>query len=68
VGSLLALPFVLIWGQTGLLALGMTFAIVLGSGGALTRRLGGLTGDSYGAIAVITETAALFVGVAVAAA
>ena len=30
----------------------------------LTRRLGGLSGDSYGAIAVITETIVLFMAIA----
>jgi adenosylcobinamide-GDP ribazoletransferase len=65
-GTLLMLPFVLIAGLTGVVALGVAAIVLFGSGGMLTRRLGGLTGDTYGAIAVLTETATLFVAVAVA--
>jgi adenosylcobinamide-GDP ribazoletransferase len=64
-GTLLMLPCVLIAGLIGVVALGVAIVVVLGSGVMLTRRLGGLTGDTYGAIAVLTETAALFVAVAV---
>jgi adenosylcobinamide-GDP ribazoletransferase len=66
VGTVLALPFVLVWGQTGIAVFVVTIALGLGCGGLLTRRLGGLTGDSYGAIAVVVETAVLFVAVATA--
>ena len=65
-GTLVMLPFVLIAGLTGVVSFGVATVVVLGGGGILARRLGGLSGDGYGAIAVVTETAALFVAVAVA--
>jgi adenosylcobinamide-GDP ribazoletransferase len=55
-------------GQFGMMALAVGIVAVLGCGHLLTRRLGGLTGDSYGAIAVVTETVVLFVAVALSAA
>ena len=58
----------LVSGRLGVIALAASTVAVLGCGHMLTRRLGGLTGDSYGAIAVVTETAVLFVAVALSAA
>ena len=55
-------------GQLGAIALAASTVVVLGCGHLLTRQLGGLTGDSYGAIAVVTETVVLFVAVALSAA
>jgi cobalamin 5'-phosphate synthase/cobalamin synthase len=40
---------------------GLALLIVLGAGHWLSGRLGGLTGDTYGALGVLTETAALYV-------
>jgi len=54
-------------GQLGMMALAVGTLVVLGCGHALTRLLGGLTGDVYGAFAVVTETLILFVAVALAA-
>lgn len=49
-------------GPAAMIAAGI---VALGGGILLARRLGGLTGDSYGAIAVVAETAALLAAVAV---
>lgn len=49
----------------GVVAAAAALAIVVAWGYFLSRRLGGLTGDCYGAIAVLTETAVLFLAVAV---
>ena len=56
----------LVSGQLGAIALTASTVVVLGCGHLLARQLGGLSGDSYGAIAVVTETAVLFVAVALA--
>jgi adenosylcobinamide-GDP ribazoletransferase len=63
-GTLFVVLLALGSGQFGMMALAAGIVAVLGCGYVLTRRLGGLSGDSYGAIAVITETVVLFVAVA----
>jgi len=65
-GTLFVVPLALVSGQVGTFTLVASTVVVLGCGHLLTRQLGGLTGDSYGAIAVVTETAVLFVAVALA--
>jgi adenosylcobinamide-GDP ribazoletransferase len=65
-GTLFVILLALASGRLGVIALVASTVAVLGCGHLLTRRLGGLTGDSYGAIAVVTETAVLFVAVALA--
>jgi adenosylcobinamide-GDP ribazoletransferase len=65
-GTLFVILLALVSGRLGVIALVASTVAVLGCGHLLTRRLGGLTGDSYGAIAVVTETAVLFVAVALA--
>jgi adenosylcobinamide-GDP ribazoletransferase len=65
-GTLFIILLALVSGRLGVIALAAGTVAVLGCGHLLTRRLGGLTGDSYGAIAVVTETAVLFVAVALA--
>jgi adenosylcobinamide-GDP ribazoletransferase len=65
-GTLFVLLIALVSGQFGVIALAFSAVAVLGCGYLLTRRLGGLTGDCYGAIAVLTETVVLFVAVALA--
>ena len=66
-GSAVAGCVALAAGPLGPIALAAGLAIVLGGGHLLSRRLGGLTGDTYGAIAVVTETVVLFVAVALSA-
>ncbi len=63
-GTLLAGALALLAGPIGLLAMAACLAIAAGVGRALTLRLGGLTGDTYGAIAIVIETAVLFIAVA----
>jgi adenosylcobinamide-GDP ribazoletransferase len=63
-GTLLVGALALLAGPLGLLAMAAGLAIAVGVGRALTPRLGGLTGDSYGAIAIVIETAVLFIAVA----
>jgi adenosylcobinamide-GDP ribazoletransferase len=65
-GTLFAILIALVSGQFGVIALAASAVAVLGCGYLLTRRLGGLTGDCYGAIAVVAETVVLFVAVALA--
>ncbi len=65
-GTLFVILLALVSGRLGLIALAASTVAMLGCGHLLTRQLGGLTGDSYGAIAVITETVTLFVAVALA--
>jgi adenosylcobinamide-GDP ribazoletransferase len=65
-GTLFVILLALVSGQLGMIALATSTIAVLGCGHLLTRQLGGLTGDSYGAIAVVTETAVLFLAVALA--
>jgi cobalamin 5'-phosphate synthase/cobalamin synthase len=43
---------------------GLALAVALGVGGWMSRRLGGLTGDTYGALGVVTETAVLYAALA----
>ena len=65
-GTLFVVLIALVSGQFGVIALAFSTGAVLGCGHLLTRRLGGLTGDCYGAIAVMTETLVLFIAVALA--
>ena len=65
-GTLFVVLLSLVSGQLGAIALATSTVVVLGCGHLLARRLGGLTGDSYGAIAVVTETVVLFLAVALA--
>jgi adenosylcobinamide-GDP ribazoletransferase len=65
VGALLAGLLVLAYGVLGVAALLVAVVVDLGAGSWLSRRLGGLTGDAYGALAVLTETLVLFLAVAV---
>jgi adenosylcobinamide-GDP ribazoletransferase len=65
-GTLCAVLLALASGRLGLIALAASTVAVLSCGHLLTRQLGGLNGDSYGAIAVVTETVVLFVAVALA--
>ncbi len=67
VGTLVAALFTFPAGLLGVVALAAAGAIVLVLGSWVTRRLGGLTGDCYGAVAVLAESAALFIAVALAA-
>jgi adenosylcobinamide-GDP ribazoletransferase len=63
-GMIGAAVVVLLCGLLGIVAL-VASTLVLAAGGLLlTRRLGGLTGDACGALAVVTETVVLFVAVA----
>ena len=65
-GTLFVVLLAFVSGQLGAIALAASTVVVLGCGHLLARQLGGLTGDSYGAIAVVTETVVLFVAVALA--
>jgi adenosylcobinamide-GDP ribazoletransferase len=65
-GSLLVLPVAVVAGPLGLAGVAVGVAVAAGLGRFLVRRLGGLTGDAYGAIAVVAETAVLFAAVALA--
>lgn len=65
-GTLFVVLIALVSGQFGVIALAFSTAAVLGCGHLLTKRLGGLSGDCYGAIAVVTETVVLFIAVALA--
>jgi adenosylcobinamide-GDP ribazoletransferase len=66
VGTLLTVVVALLARPFGPFALAAAILTTLALGHALARRLGGLSGDCYGAVAVVTETAALAVAVAVA--
>jgi adenosylcobinamide-GDP ribazoletransferase len=60
VTTICTLLIVLLAGQlAGLLSLIVVFVVTLVLGYSITRSIGGLTGDTYGAIAEITEVAAL---------
>lgn len=63
-GTLVAVVVALLARPLGLYALIAAAIVMLVLGRALTRRLGGLSGDSYGAVAVVAETAVLLVAVA----
>ena len=65
VGTGLVLIVALLTRPLGLLALLAATVAMLLLGRALARRLGGLTGDAYGAIAAATETTALVAAVAI---
>jgi len=61
VATAIAVGAALTAGLSGLVALALgSFVVILG-GRFLVGRLGGLTGDTYGALAVVVETASLFV-------
>ena len=66
-GTLVAVAVALPARPLGLYALLAAAALALVLGQFLTRRLGGLSGDCYGAVAVIAETAALLIAVSLAA-
>lgn len=51
-------------GWSGLLGWASAVGVVLLGGRFLSRRLGGLTGDTYGALATVTQTLVLFAAVA----
>lgn len=59
VATILAVVVAVVVGEAG--AVGFAVAVIVASvaGRFLSGRLGGLTGDTYGAIAVVTETTAL---------
>ena len=61
VAGITTLLFVVPWGQAAIaaLAVGLGFAWLLGAW--LTNKLGGLTGDTYGAVETLTETMVLVV-------
>lgn len=54
-------------GLVGILGLVAAGTVALAGGSLLTRRIGGLTGDTYGSLAVVSETAALYLAVALQA-
>lgn len=64
VGTLFAIAVALIFRELGFVALVASAVVTISGGCMLARRLGGLTGDACGALAVVTETTALFVAVA----
>ncbi|MBE6074754.1 MAG: adenosylcobinamide-GDP ribazoletransferase [Selenomonas ruminantium] len=61
IAGITTILFVVPWGQAAIVALaaGLGFAWLLGAW--LTSKLGGLTGDTYGAIETLTETVVLVV-------
>ena len=61
VAGITTLLFVVPWGQAAIaaLAVGLGFAWLLGAW--LTNKLGGLNGDTYGAVETLTETMVLVV-------
>lgn len=64
VGTAVAAIVALVGGLFGIVALMASTLLAAAGGRLLTRRLGGLTGDACGALAVVSETAVLFVAVA----
>lgn len=65
-GTLFAIVIALIFGLLGVMAFAASAMVLFAGGYLLERRLGGLTGDACGALAVVAETAVLFVAVALA--
>lgn len=63
IGALLAGGIALLTGPLGLAGLLAATGATLLGGWLLVRRLGGLTGDTYGALAVATETLVLYLAV-----
>ena len=53
----------LLLGIPGFILLGVTIAVALGIGWWISRLLGGMTGDTYGAVNAIGEVTALLVGI-----
>ena len=68
VGTLTAAAVALVTGPLGMVAFAGGAVAALAGGYLLTRLLGGLTGDTYGALAVLVETLGLCLAVAVLAA
>ncbi|MGH2460241.1 MAG: adenosylcobinamide-GDP ribazoletransferase [Chloroflexota bacterium] len=62
--TVLAVLAAVVTGPLGLAALAGSAAVALLGGWFIARRIGGLTGDSYGALAVVTETLILYLAVA----
>ncbi len=60
VATLTAAAVALPWGVPGLLALLVSGGVALLAGRHCTQLLGGLTGDTYGCIELLTETTVLF--------
>jgi len=63
VATATAIGGALAFGSSGVAAFALATGTALGGGRLLVRRLGGLTGDTYGAIAVVAETAVLYLAV-----
>jgi adenosylcobinamide-GDP ribazoletransferase len=63
--TLFALGLAAVSGVVGIMGLVVTAVIIVIGGRFLAARLGGLTGDTYGALAVVSETIVLVVAVAV---
>ena len=61
-----ALAAGLFLGPGGLVLFGVVSAVALGLGRWMTGRLGGMTGDSYGAVNEMGEVSALIIGIALA--
>ncbi len=64
VATLVAAGIALAAGTLGVVAFLGAAAVALLGGRFLAKRLGGLTGDTYGALAVVAETLVLYVAVA----
>jgi adenosylcobinamide-GDP ribazoletransferase len=64
VATLIAAALGLAFGARGIAGLVVALAVALLGGRWLTARLGGLTGDTYGALAVVAETLILYAAVA----
>ncbi len=63
--SLLAVVFACALGRPGVAGLVSATLVTVLAAGFFVRRLGGLTGDTYGAIAVLTQLLILFVSVGI---
>jgi adenosylcobinamide-GDP ribazoletransferase len=63
VATAIALAVAALTGTFGVVGFLGTAAIVFGGGRYFTRQLGGMTGDTYGALAVLSETFVLIVAV-----
>jgi adenosylcobinamide-GDP ribazoletransferase len=66
VGTVFVFAVALLFSEVGSAVLAVGVVVTLGGGTFLSHRLGGMTGDACGALAVITETAVLFIAVALA--
>jgi adenosylcobinamide-GDP ribazoletransferase len=65
IGTLFALLFALVTSPLGAVIFAGGALVTLVGGYLLTRSLGGLTGDTYGALAVLVETLGLYLAVAI---